>query len=80
MTQGHHLPITIKMAADAQPKKAKSPSSPAQLLTGGFNFLRSKSQEDKEGEDSEDEDLFDGEKIKTRLLSAWNNMRYGKER
>lgn len=64
--------------ADSSQSTKKSPSSPGQLLSGGFNFLRPKSQEDKEGEDSEDEDLFDSEKIKTRLLSAWNNMRYGK--
>ena len=63
------------MAADASPsnKKTKSPSKTAP----SFNFLRQKSREDKLEDDEDDEDLFDSEKIKNRLLSAWNNMRYG---
>ncbi|XP_031562428.1 cysteine protease ATG4D-like [Actinia tenebrosa] len=63
------------MAADASAfnKKAKSPSKAGHQ----FSFLRQKAPEDKEGDDEDDDDLFDSEKLKTRLMSAWNNMRYG---
>lgn len=39
--------------------------------------LRQKPKDNKEGSDSDEDDLFDGEKLKTRLMSMWNNMRYG---
>ena len=41
------------------------------------NTLRQKSRDYKESSDSEDDELFDGEKLKTRLMSMWNNMRHG---
>jgi len=39
--------------------------------------LRQKPKDNKEGSDSDEDDLFDGEKLKTRLMSMWNNMRHG---
>lgn len=41
------------------------------------NSHRQKSREYKEDSDSEDDELFDGEKLKTRLMSMWNNVRHG---
>ena len=31
----------------------------------------------KDSSDSDDDELFDGEKLKTKLMSMWNNMRHG---
>ena len=41
------------------------------------NNLRLKSRENKDASDSDDDELFDGDKFKTRLMSMWNNMRHG---
>ena len=38
---------------------------------------RQKSREYRDSSDSDDDELFDGEKLKTRLMSMWNNMRHG---
>lgn len=50
-------------------------------MWGSSRFVRStsrqKSKESKEESDSDDDELFDGEKLKTRLMSMWNNMRHG---
>ena len=50
-------------------------------MWGSSRFVRStsgqKSKELKEESDSDDDELFDGEKLKTRLMSMWNNMRHG---
>lgn len=40
---------------------------------------RQKSREMKDSSDSDDDELFDGEKLKTKLMSMWNNMRHGQE-
>ena len=67
------VPEKKKNMAAGSSAGRNSPSS------GRFrNNLRQKSREYKESSDSEDDELFDGEKLKTRLMSMWNNMRHGK--
>jgi len=41
-------------------------------------ILKLKDAYDSESEDDTEEDFFDREKIKTKFLSAWNNVKYGK--
>jgi len=38
---------------------------------------RQKAREYRESSDSDDDELFDGDKLKTRLMSMWNNVRHG---
>ena len=50
----------------------------ASSSSGRFrNAMRQKSGEYKDFSDSDDDEIFDGEKLKIRLLSMWNNMRHG---
>ena len=54
--------------------------SPARATSSSGRFknaLRQKSREYKDYSDSDDDELFDGEKLKTRLMSMWNNVRHG---
>ena len=47
-------------------------------LSSSFrNNIRVKARENNDGIDSDDDELFDGDKFKTRLMSMWNNMRHG---
>ena len=52
-------------------------STSRKSLKNNFRFARQKSREARESSDSDDEDLFDSDKIKTRLMSMWNNVRHG---
>ncbi|CAH3129670.1 unnamed protein product [Pocillopora meandrina] len=54
--------------------------SAGSLRSGLLNIQsasRQKSREMKDSSDSDDDELFDGEKLKTKLMSMWNNMRHG---
>lgn len=54
--------------------------SAGSLRSGLLNIQsasRQKSRETKDSSDSDDDELFDGEKLKTKLMSMWNNMRHG---
>jgi len=64
------LPKQTNMAAGS-PGRGGSSSSRFK------NTVRQKSRGFKDSSDSEDDELFDGEKLKTRLMSMWNNMRHG---
>ena len=69
------LPVlcsTINMAASPG-----GSSTSRKSLKNNFRFARQKSREARESSDSDDEDLFDSDKIKTRLMSMWNNVRHG---
>lgn len=61
--------------ADASPQDVRS--TPGTFQKNFFFPGSQKSKDTKESSDSEDEDPFDGEKLKTKLLSVWNNVRYG---
>ena len=63
----------------SQNKRSKMAGAVGKL--GSSRLVRSssgqKSREYRESSDSDDDELFDGEKLKTRLMSMWNNMRHG---
>ena len=68
-----------KVPRSSQNKRSKMAGTAGKL--GSSRLVRSssrqKSREYRESSDSDDDELFDGEKLKTRLMSMWNNMRHG---
>ena len=63
------------------PKTKRSKMAGTAGKLGSSRLVRSssrqKSREYRDSSDSDDDEPFDGEKLKTRLMSMWNNMRHG---
>ena len=63
------------------PKTKRSKMAGTAGKLGSSRLVRSssrqKSREYRDSSDSDDDEAFDGEKLKTRLMSMWNNMRHG---